>query len=87
MFYKLDIAFENEEAATAALGNIKMYFVGTNTTGHIKEDGKKYREYILASTDVNKLSNITNALDGSKAFVVDLDKTYILNNKNWTVQS
>lgn len=87
MFYKLDIAFENEEAATAALGNIKMYFVGTNATGHIKEDGKKYREYILSSVDVDKLNNITNALDGSKAFVVDLDKTYILNNKNWTVQS
>lgn len=86
MFYKLDIAFENEEAATAALGNIKMYFVGTNTTGHIKEDGKKYREYILASTDINKLGNITNALDGSKAFVADLDKTYVLSNGNWVLQ-
>lgn len=87
MFYKLDIAFESEQAATAALGNIKIYFVGTSSTGHIKENGKKYREYILSSVDINKLNNITNALDGSKAFVVDLDKTYILNNKNWTVQS
>ena len=64
-----------------------MYFVGTTSTGHIKENGKKYREYILSSVDINKLNNITNALDGSKAFVVDLDKTYILNNKNWTVRS
>lgn len=87
MFYKLDIAFENEEAATAALGNIKMYFVGTNATGHIKEDGKKYREYILSSTDISKLNNITNAISGSKAFVVDIDKTYVLNNGIWTEQS
>ena len=87
MYMTLDMAFNSAEEAVEKLGGIKMYYVGTNSTGHIKQNNKRYREYILLSKDIAKLNNITNALDGSTAFVVDIDKTYILNNKNWTLQS
>lgn len=87
MYMALDMSFNSAEEANTKLGGIKMYYVGTNSTGHIKQNNKRYREYILLSQDITKLNNITNALDGSTAFVVDIDKTYILNNGNWTLQS
>ena len=87
MYMTLDMAFNSAEEAQEKIRGIKMYYVGTNSTGHIKQNNKRYREYILLSKDVTKLGNITNALDGSTAFVVDMDKTYILNNGNWTLQS
>lgn len=87
MYMTLDMAFNSAEEAQEKIGGIKMYYVGTNSTGHIKQNNRRYREYILLSQDIAKLNNITNALDGSTAFVVDIDKTYILNNGNWTLQS
>lgn len=87
MYMALGMNFNSVEEANEKLGGIKMYYVGTSSTGHIKQNNKRYREYILLSKDIAKLNNITNALDGSTAFVVDIDKTYILNNKNWTLQS
>ena len=84
MYMALDMAFNSVEEANEKLGGIKMYYAGTNSTGYIKQDGKRYREYILLSKDISKLNNITNALNGSSAFVVDLDKTYVLSNNIWT---
>lgn len=87
MYMTLDMTFNSAEEAQEKIGGIKMYYVGTNPTGHIKQNNKRHREYILLSKDIRKLENITNALNGSTAFVVDIDKTYVLNNGNWTLQS
>jgi len=86
MYMTLDMAFNSAEEAQEKIGGIKMYYVGTNSTGHIKQNNKRYREYILLSKDIAKLGNITNALDGSTAFAVDTDKTYVLSNGNWVLQ-
>lgn len=87
MYITLDMAFNSIEEAQEKIGGIKMYYVGNNSTGHIEQNNKRYREYILLSKDLSKLNNLTNALDGSTAFVADIDKTYILNNGNWILQS
>lgn len=83
MYFYLDIPFNTKEEAEAALGNIKLTYRGLKELGYINQNNKQYREYILTSTDVPKLSNITNALDGSKAFVTDTQKTYYLSGETW----
>lgn len=84
MFYKLDIPFNTQEEAIAALGDIKMVYVGKKEVGYINQNNnKKYRKYILTSKDIQKLSNISNALNGSCAYVVDTKQTYYLCNNSW----
>lgn len=83
MYFYLDIPFNTKEEAEAALGNIKLTYRGLKELGYVNQNNKQYREYILTSTDVPKLSNITNALDGSKAFVTDTQKTYYLSGETW----
>ena len=46
----------------------------------------KYREYVLMSTDISKLNNITNATDGSKAIVADTGAIYLFCNNAWRLQ-
>lgn len=87
MYMALDMQFNSPSQAAEKIGSIKMYYVGNPTTGYIKQDGKKIRQYILLSKDISKLNNITNALDGSHAFVVDIDETYTLCNNQWVIKN
>lgn len=68
-------------------GSIGMYFVGSKELGYMEQENKRYRKYALLSSDINKLNNITNALDGSEALAVDTGDIYILHNNTWTKQS
>lgn len=83
MYFYLDIPFNTEEEAHTALGNIKLIYKGLKELGYINYNNKQYREYVLTSTDIPKLSNITNAADGSKAVVTDTKRTYYLCNGTW----
>ena len=87
MYMALDMVFTNPAEAAAAIGDIKMYFVGKEDEGFVKEGNKKYREYILLSKDLAKLNNITNALDGSLAFVIDTNSNYRLKGGQWITES
>lgn len=87
MYMALDMTFQSPQQATEKIGDIKMYYVGLSTTGYIKADEKRFRQYILLSKDISKLNNITNALDGSNAFVVDIDETYTLCNNQWVIKN
>ena len=82
MYYVLDIPFYSQQEASTKLGNIKMFYVGQRHLGY-PNSNKKYRKYILNSTDINKLSNINNAADGSTAYVVDTQQIYYLSNGQW----
>lgn len=68
-------------------GSITMYFVGTKQLGYVEEGHKRFRKYAFQSTDLNKLSLITNAIDGSEAFAVDTGTTYVLYDGQWSVKS
>ena len=68
-------------------GSITMYFVGTKQLGYVEEGHKRFRKYAFQSTDLNKLSLITNAIDGSEAFAVDTGTTYVLYNNQWNIKS
>jgi hypothetical protein len=60
-----------------------MYYVGTKDLGYVEEGHKKFRKYTFQSTDLNKLSLITNAIDGSQALAVDTGQIYILYDDQW----
>ena len=83
MYYKLGMSFPTEESIPD-FGSITMYYVGRKESGYVEEGNKKFRKYAFISTDVAKLSNITNALDGSKAIAVDTGSTYVLYNNTWS---
>ena len=87
MYMALDMPFTNPAEATAAIGDIKMYFVGNEKDGFVREGNKRYRQYILLSKDLAKLNNITNALDGSLAFVIDTNSNYRLKGGQWITES
>ena len=53
----------------------------TDLKGGANFKGKN--QYILKSTDVNKLDSITNAADGSTAICVDTSDLYILHMGEW----
>ena len=44
------------------------------------------REYILKSTDVDKLKLLTNAEDGSTAWCTDTQELYMLHMNEWIKQ-
>lgn len=79
--------FFNSPQDVPDFGSIKMYFIGTKELGYVEEGHKKFRKYAFQSTDLNKLSLITNALDGSEAFAVDTGITYVLYNNQWSIKS
>lgn len=83
MYFYLDMPFNSTEQAKNALGDIKMFFVGTKELGYKEQGYNKYRKYILTSKDIPKLQNITNALEGSTAYVSDIQKTYFLCHGQW----
>ena len=79
--------FFNSPQDVPDFGSITMYFVGTKELGYVEEGHKRFRKYAFQSTDLNKLSLITNALDGSEAFAVDTGITYVLYNGQWSIKS
>lgn len=83
MYYYMDMPFSTEQEAKQKLGSICMYFKGKPPLGYIDGTNVAYREYSLLSTDISKLDNITNAIDGSKAFAIDTGKIYILCSNQW----
>ncbi len=44
---------------------------------------KCHREYILKSSDVDKLQLISDAADGSNAFCLDTNELYVLHMGEW----
>lgn len=82
MYSYMDIIFKSEDDAPD-FGSIKMYFVGGKELGYIEEGNKRLRKYVLLSTDLTKLNLITNALNGSSAFVIDTGETYKLSDNGW----
>ncbi len=86
MYVKLGMFFKSEIDAPD-FGSISMYFVGPKEQGYVEDGNKKIRKYTLLSTDLNKLNNITNALDGSEALAVDTGNSYILSNNTWSLKS
>lgn len=86
MYVKLGMFFKSEIDAPD-FGSISMYFVGPKEQGYVEDGNKKIRKYTLLSTDLNKLNNITNALDGSEALTVDTGNSYILSNNTWSLKS
>lgn len=82
MYSYMDIIFKSEDDAPD-FGSIKMYFVGGKELGYIEEGNKRFRKYVLLSTDLTKLNLITNALNGSSAFVIDTGETYKLSDNGW----
>lgn len=79
--------FFNSPQDVPDFGSITMYFVGTKELGYVEEGHKRFRKYAFQSTDLNKLSLITNAIDGSEAFAVDTGITYVLYNGQWSIKS
>ena len=79
--------FFNSPQDAPDFGSITMYFVGTKELGYVEEGHKRFRKYAFQSTDLNKLSLITNAIDGSEAFAVDTGITYVLYNGQWSIKS
>jgi len=70
--------FFNSQQDVPDFGSIAMYYVGTKDLGYVEEGHKRFRKYTFQSTDLSKLSLITNAIDGSEAFAVDTGTTYVL---------
>lgn len=83
MYMYMDMAFPSAEAVPD-FGSISMFFVGSKEMGYVVEGNKRIRKYSLLSTDLNKLSNITNALDGSTAIAADTGAIYVLCNNIWS---
>lgn len=79
--------FFNSPQDVPDFGSITMYFVGTKELGYVEEGHKRFRKYAFQSTDLSKLSLITNAIDGSEAFAVDTGTTYVLYDGQWSVKS
>lgn len=79
--------FFNSQQDVPDFGSIAMYFVGTKDLGYVEEGHKRFRKYTFQSTDLNKLSLITNAIDGSEAFAVDTGTTYVLYDGQWSIKS
>lgn len=85
--YYLDMYFPDGMAPD--LGSIKLTHVSRTffDTNEIDAYGKKVikrlRRYILRSADIDKLSLINNAADGSKAIVADTNEKYILCEGQW----
>lgn len=83
MYMYMDMAFPSAEAVPD-FGSISMFFVGPKEMGYVVEGNKRIRKYSLLSTDLSKLSNITNALDGSTAIAADTGAIYVLCNNTWS---
>ena len=79
--------FFNSQQDVPDFGSIAMYYVGTKDLGYVEEGHKRFRKYTFQSTDLNKLSLITNAIDGSEAFAVDTGTTYVLYDGEWSIKS
>lgn len=86
MYVYMDMFF-NSPQDVPDFGSITMYFVGTKELGYVEEGHKRFRKYAFQSTDLSKLSLITNAMDGSEAFSVDTGITYVLYNGQWSIKS
>lgn len=87
MYYYMDMPFKDESTAKSTLGSIVMYYRNSDRLG-----GTVYgsdiclRYYVFMSEDYNKLANITNAIDGSKAIAADTGDVYILCTGAWRLQ-
>lgn len=79
--------FFNSQQDVPDFGSIAMYYVGTKDLGYVEEGHKRFRKYTFQSTDLSKLSLITNAIDGSEAFAVDTGTTYVLYDGQWSIKS
>lgn len=79
MIYVMDMEFDDDKVLD--FGSIKMISVGREM-----KSNQRIREYILKSTDVEKLKLITNAYDGSSAYCTDTGDLYILHMGDWVKQ-
>lgn len=86
MYYYADMPFDSLTDAIEHLGTIKMCFIGRNRLG-TAADGTdlRVRGYVFMSEDLEKLNNIINAADGSRAVAADTGYTYLLCNGEWRV--
>lgn len=82
MYFYMGMMFDSKENIPD-FGSIKMYFVGTKQLGYIEQNNKKFRKYVLLSSDLSKLNLITNAINGSIAFLTDTGETYKLSDNGW----
>lgn len=83
MYCYMDMFFESENDVPD-FGTIHMYYIGEAKNGYVNNGiDIKIRCYTLLAKDINRLNLITNAADGSQAFVVDTGKTYLLCDGEW----
>lgn len=87
--YYLDMFFPTQEDIPD-FGTIRLTDVGNKISdGTAQKDefdhdiDMRIRKYILLEDDIDKLSSINNAADGSKAYAADTGKSYILCNGLW----
>lgn len=85
MYYYMDMPFDSETVAKQTFGSIKMYYRNNDDRLGGLSNGVdiRLRSYVFLSSDYSKLSNITNAADGSKAVEADTGKVYILCANQW----
>lgn len=83
-YYYMDMPFTSQQIAEQTFGSIQMRRRGKDRLG-TAVDGTdlRLREYVFLSTDLSKLNNITNAVDGSEAYATDTGKIYILCSNQW----
>lgn len=87
MYYYMDMPFKDESTAKSTLGSIVMYYRNSDRLGGTVYGGDIcLRYYVFMSEDYNKLANITNAIDGSKAIAADTGDVYILCTGAWRLQ-
>lgn len=85
MYYYMDMPFESQTVAEQTLGSIKMFRRSPDRLGTAADGSDiRWRGYVLLATDISKLSNITNAAEGSEAFIADTGKIYMLCDGQWS---
>lgn len=86
--YYLDMYFPSEEDLPD-FGSLHLTWVGGQILGVKQKDrygrdiDKRMRKYVFLSDDLNKLSLINNAADGSQAIAADTGERYILCEGTW----
>ena len=83
-YYYMDMPFPSKQIAQTTMGTISMFAKGNDRYGTASDGSDlRFRSYVCLSQDVNKLQNITNAIDGSKAYIADTGDLYILCSNQW----
>ena len=84
MYYYMDIPLSSSADIATTFGSIKMSARGKDKMGTSVDGGDmRLRSYVLLATDLSKLNNINNAIDGSEAHVIDTGDVYVLCANQW----